>query len=146
MKRITMIVALLVCFATFSFGQSVTEKEWKIGTIDILALNWTTLTNTVSVETDDAIRGMVYQVAFSNAAGVVTGYDVALVGRLGQDVLAGQGTNITADTVLIRSAGYIITNSLGRQIFPIPLNEKLTLSVSAAGTNESGTVLLYTRP
>ena len=149
MKRILMIVAALMCFATFSFavGESVTEKEWKLGTINILALNWTSGTNgNLSIETDRAIRGMVYQAAFSNAVGTVTAYDVALIGRLGQDVLEGQGTNITADAILIRSAGSIITNSVGRDIFPIPLNERLTLSVSAAGTNESGTVLLYTRP
>ena len=149
MKRLSMLVALLVCSATFSFavGESVTEREWKIGTINVLALNWTSGTNgALSIATDGPIRGMVYQAAFSNAVGTVTAYDVSLTGRLGQDVLEGQRTNITADAILIRSDGYIVTNSLGRKIFPIPLNEKLTLNVDNAGTNESGTVLLYTRP
>jgi hypothetical protein len=61
------------------------------------------------------------------------------------DVLAGLGSGVSTSTVSSVVPGIKITDSVTTNVVPIVVNDLLTLGVTVAGSNKTGSVILYVK-
>lgn len=108
-------------------------------------LAWTASTNgIVSQATTFYVRGELARVVL---AGTSTGetYSLTLKDSSGVDVLAGLGAGVSTSAVVSVVPGIKITDSVTTNVVPIVVNDLLTLDVTVAGSNKTGTVILYVK-
>ena len=123
---------------------SVTRAEENIGVIKKITWQWTSHTDgAVATDTDGAATARAYNgeivrmvtVPGAGADAPDDNYDVAVYDEDGVDVLLGAGANRdTADTEQVAASSLSVV-----------ANDKLTLSVTGAGSGNKGTVHLYIR-
>jgi hypothetical protein len=108
-------------------------------------LAWTASTNgIVSQATTFYVRGEIARVSLNGTSTGAT-YSLTLKDSSGIDVLAGLGSGVSTSTVSSVVPGIKITDSVTTNVVPIVVNDLLTLGVTVAGSNKTGTVILYVK-
>ena len=116
----------------------ITEETY--GTIKKIKFSWTSgdgaEDGTASGQTTHAYSGKILGLATDPGSPAPTAlYDITVTDEDGMDVLMGGGADRSATVT-----EYVLSSSLGAVA-----NDKLTINVSAAGTNKKGIAYLYIR-
>ena len=119
---------------------TVTITEETYGTIKKIKFAWTSgdgaEDGTASGQTTHAYSGKILGLATDPGSPAPTAlYDITVTDEDGMDVLMGGGADRSATVT-----EYVLSSSLGAVA-----NDKLTINVSAAGTNTKGVAYLYIR-
>ena len=119
---------------------TVTITEETYGTIKKIKFSWTSgdgaEDGTASGQTTYAYSGKILGLATDPGSPAPTAlYDITVTDEDGMDVLMGGGADRSAT-----ATEYVLSSSLGAVA-----NDKLTINVSAAGTNTKGIAYLYIR-
>ncbi|NVM21301.1 MAG: hypothetical protein HWN68_05930 [Desulfobacterales bacterium] len=119
---------------------TVTITEETYGTIKKIKFDWTSgdgaEDGTASGQTTHAYSGKILGLATDPGSPAPTAlYDITVTDEDGMDVLMGGGVDRSATVT-----EYVLSSSLGAVA-----NDKLTINVSAAGTNTKGVAYLYIR-
>ncbi len=124
---------------------SVTYDKTVIGTPSKHTLAWTASTNgIVSQATTFYVRGEIARVSLNGTSTGAT-YSLTLKDSSGVDVLAGLGVGVSTSAVSCVVPGIKITDSVTTNVVPIMVNDLLTLGVTVAGSNKTGSVILYVK-
>jgi gas vesicle protein len=108
-------------------------------------LAWTASTNgIVSQTTTFYVRGEIARVSLNGTSTGAT-YSLTLKDSSGIDVLAGLGSGVSTSAVSSVVPGIKITDSATTNVVPYVVNDLLTLGVTVAGSNKTGTVILYVK-
>jgi len=124
---------------------TVVETKAISGYVNKYTLAWTASTNgIVSQATTFYVRG---EIARASLNGTSTGatYSLTLKDGSGVDVLAGLGVGVSTSAVSSVVPGIKITDSVTTNAVPIVVNDLLTLGVTVAGSNKTGSVILYVK-
>jgi hypothetical protein len=124
---------------------TVTYDKTVIGTPSKHTLAWTASTNGIVNLTNSAYtRGEIIRVtSLSSPTGSV--YSITLKDAQGVDVLAGQGSGMASNVLTSVVPGIKITDGVTTSTIPIQVNDQLAVSVTGAGSNKTGTVILYVK-
>lgn len=108
-------------------------------------LAWTASTNgIVSQATTFYVRGeLVRAVLDGTSTGAI--YSLTLKDSSGVDVLAGLGAGVSTSAVSSIVPGARITDGTTTNVVPFVVNDLLTLDVPVAGSNKTGSVILYVK-
>ena len=110
-----------------------------------LTLAWTASTNgIVSQSTTFYVRGEIARVVLGGTSTGAT-YSLTLKDSSGVDVLAGLGVGVSTGAVSSIVPGVRITDSTTTNVVPFVVNDLLTLDVTVAGSNKTGSVILYVK-
>lgn len=108
-------------------------------------LAWTASTNgIVSQATTFYVRGELARVVLDGTSTGAT-YSLTLKDSSGVDVLAGLGAGVSTSAVSSIVPGARITDSTTTNVVPFVVNDLLTLGVTMAGSNKTGSVILYVK-
>ena len=108
-------------------------------------LTWTaSASGIVSNATTFYVRGELSRVTFTGA-GTGTTYSVTLTDSAAVDVLAGQGAGIVSNSVTTVVPGVKISDGVTTNVVPFVINDLLTLLITGAGSNKTGSVILYVK-
>ena len=135
--RRALILLVLVLTASLVQAQTVTITEETIGVVKKVRFAWTVdAAGDATGTTVGAYNGKIEVLVTDPGAGPPTdNYDIVVTDEDGYDTLAGAGANrdtATTETVLASTLGVVA-------------NDKLTLTVAAAGNATSGVVVVYIR-
>ena len=124
---------------------TVVETKTFLGSPAKYQLAWTASTNgIVSQATTFYVRGEIARVLLNGTSTGAT-YSLTLKDSSGIDVLAGLGSGVSTSSVSSVVPGIKITDSVTTNVVPIVVNDLLTLGVTVAGSNKTGTVILYVK-
>ena len=122
---------------------TVVETKATSGYANKYTLAWTASTNgIVSQATTFYVRGEIARVSLNGTSTGAT-YSLTLKDTSGVDVLAGLGAGVSTSAVSSVVPGIKITDSVTTNVVPIVVNDLLTLGVAVAGSNKTGSVILY---
>ncbi len=108
-------------------------------------LVWTASTNgIVSQTTTFYVRGEIARAVLNGTSTGAT-YSLTLKDSSGVDVLAGLGVGVSTSAVSSIVPGTSITDSTTTNVVPFVVNDLLTLGVTVAGSNKTGSVILYVK-
>lgn len=142
-KILCFIIAGLTSFALAE--GTIVETKTLFGSPAKYQLAWTTsASGVISNTTTFAVRGSLERVTFTGA-GTGTTYSATLKDSATVDVLAGQGAGISSNSVTSVCPGLKVTNGTVTNVVPFVLNDVLTLLISDAGSNKTGSVILYVK-
>lgn len=117
------------------------------GNVNRIAVSWTSDAAGVASESI-AIDGVILRVQFVPAGGgsqPTSLYDVTLLDEGGQDVLAGQGANLSNSVATSVCPGVPFKDGTTTSLVPVAVAEIVTLNISGAGNTKSGSVNIYVR-
>jgi hypothetical protein len=125
---------------------TIVETKTLFGSPAKYTLAWTASTNgvVVAVPTTFYVRGEIARVVLNGTSTGAT-YSLTLKDSSGVDVLAGLGAGVSTSAVSSIVPGARITDSTTTNVVPIVVNDLLTLGVTVAGSNKTGTVILYVK-
>ena len=109
-------------------------------------ISWTASTNGVVSETDlsNYSRGIIERVILDGSSTGTT-YSLTLKDSSGVDVLAGLGAGVSTSVVYCVVPGISVTDGTTTNVVPFAVNDLLSLEVTVAGSNRTGSVVLYIR-
>jgi hypothetical protein len=124
---------------------TIVETKTFLGSPVKYQLTWTASTNgVVSQATTFYVRGEIARVSLNGTSTGAT-YSLTLKDSSGIDVLAGLGSGVSTSAVSSVVPGIKVTDSVSTNVVPIVVNDLLTLDVTVAGSNKTGTVILYVK-
>ncbi|MFA5401676.1 MAG: hypothetical protein WC359_14595 [Dehalococcoidia bacterium] len=124
---------------------TVVETKTLISSPAKYTLAWTASTNgIVSQATTFYVRGEIARVVLDGTSTGAT-YSLTLKDGSGVDVLAGLGAGVSTSAVSSVVPGIKITDSVTTNVVPYVVNDLLTLGVTVAGSNRTGSVILYVK-
>ncbi len=124
---------------------TITETRVTQGSPSKYTLAWTASTNgIVSQATTFYVRGELARVVLDGTSTGAT-YSLTLKDSSGVDVLAGLGAGVSTSAVSSIVPGARITDSTTTNVVPFVVNDLLTLGVTVAGSNKTGSVILYVK-
>jgi len=125
---------------------TVVETKSTLFSPDKYTLAWTASTNGIvsATPTTFYVRGEIARVILDGTSTGAT-YSLTLKDGSGVDVLAGLGAGVSTSTVSSVVPGIKITDSVTTNVVPIVVNDLLTLGVTVAGSNKTGSVILYVK-
>ena len=133
------LVRLALCEGT------VVDSSTLIGTPTVYTITWTASTNgIVSASTTYHVRGMIERVVCLASPTGAT-YSVTAADASGVDMFAGLGSGMSSNVATCFVPGVKITNGTVTNVVPMAVNDLLTISVTGAGSNKTGSVILYLR-
>lgn len=99
-----------------------------------------------TVVSGQAVSGRIERVVFAPGAVAPTAnYDVTLTDEFGIDVLAGQGTDLSATDETDVCPGVPLKDGTTTSVVPVVVDGILTLNVTNAGDTKAGSVVVYVR-
>ena len=144
MKKILCFVIAGLAGLVLAEGTIVETKTF-LGSPVKYQLTWTASTNgVVSQATTFYVRGEIARVSLNGTSTGAT-YSLTLKDSSGIDVLAGLGSGVSTSAVSSVVPGIKVTDSVSTNVVPIVVNDLLTLDVTVAGSNKTGTVILYVK-
>ena len=155
-SKLGLVVAALFC-ASFAFGGTgtVSATSSKINSpVGITTIEWTSAqsNNWAHGSTAIAVRGEIVRIVVVPGTAIAGGttaptgtYNVALTDARGFDVMALQGTTLSATVATSFKPALAYCGPSYTNIAPFNVNEPLFLSVTNCGTNAGGSVLVYVR-
>jgi uncharacterized membrane protein len=127
------------------FAEGTVTEARTVGSPTKFTFTWTASTNgIVSQETIFYVRGEVSRVVLDGTSTGET-YSLTLKDSSGVDVLAGLGAGVSTSAVSSMVPGIRITDGASTSVVPYMVNDRLTLGVTVAGSNKTGSVILYVR-
>ena len=124
---------------------TIVETKNEIGVPNKYTLAWTASTNgIVSEATTFYVRGEIKRVILDGTSTGAT-YSLTLKDTSGVDVLAGLGVGVSTSAVSCVVPGVSVTDSVTTNVIPFVVNDLLTLGVTVAGSNKTGSVILYVK-
>ena len=137
MRRALILLALLLA-APFVQAQTVTTTEETIGVVKKIVFDWTCSAGGAATATTTEFYTGKIEALVTDPDGTdvpTTLYDVTIADADGTDVLSAAGMNRSATVTEI-----VLSASLG-----IVANDKLSLTIAAAGASKKGKIYLYIR-
>jgi len=124
---------------------TIAETKNEIGVPNKYTFAWTASTNgIVSEDTTFYVRGEIQRVVLDGTSTGAT-YSLTLKDLSGVDVLAGLGAGVSTSAVSCIVPGVSVTDSVTTNVIPFVVNDLLTLGVTVAGSNKTGSVILYVK-
>lgn len=138
-------LAGLVAVVCFAEG-TITETKVVSGPVAKYTLSWTASTNGIvsSEDTSFHVRGEISRVVLSGTSTGAT-YSLTLKDTSGVDVLAGNGSTVATNSASSFTPGEGITDGVTTSFVPFAVNDILTLDVTVAGSNRTGSAVLYVK-
>ena len=147
MKRSLIVMAVLSGFAYLCIAEgTISETKDIRGSVAKYVLSWTASTNgIVSGETTSFyVRGEIARTILSGTSTGAT-YSLTLKDSAGVDALAGRGSAVATNAVYSFVPGAGITDGVSTSLVPVAVSDILTLDVTVAGSNRTGSVTLYVK-
>ena len=125
-------------------GGTVSETQYTSVPVKV-TISWTSDTNGVADGVTSFVRGEIKRVVIDpdGSSAPTASYDITLKDESGFDVLAGLGADLSATASISIVPFYSTVIGAQTNFYRYTINDVLTLAVTNAGSEASGTVVLY---
>jgi len=126
----------------------VTRPLRALPAINRIEVTWTSDAAGAASQLIEHVEGVIVRVQFVPGTGgnqPTNAYDITLLDVGGEDVLAGQGANLSNAAPSSVCPGIPMKDAVTTSNVPVSVSSSLTLTVANAGNTKSGTVYIYMR-
>lgn len=149
MKNTLRAIVVILALATltsllFAVEGSVTNAWVAQGFPTKHTITWTASTNGIVVAVTNSVydRGTIQRIIITCAPTGAT-YGITIKDGSGVDILGDQCSALTSNVVVSLVPGEAFTDGVTTSVAPFVVNDMLVLDVTGAGSNKTGSIILY---